>query len=339
MPFNIGYVFDEGFAVPAAVSIYSLLYNNRHIKDICLYILDDGIAAESRKKIEKIAQDFERRITFIDVSEIKNILSATTKFNWNGSYATYIRLMLNHIFPEMSGRLLMIDGDTIINGRIDYLASYDMKGNVLAAAHEAITYRYRISSGLGCSQLVNGGLLLFDLDKWKSMDMDTRIIDYLQNVRQKNMLTDEDVLSVLLKGKTELIDARFNFLSQYYVFNSRFYYKFFGWDRLNRNGAFYSYDELQMARHKPVILHCIDTFTNRPWHKNNIHPYTKLFDRYLSRTPWKGYTKPERKMAFLQTVEYTLRKYLPKRLSVFMAACGIFLYYGIGAKMYYSKKV
>ena len=70
---NVGYVFDEGFAAPAAVSIYSLMYNNRHLKEICFYILDDGIAEESKKRLCWMVSQFHRNIRFIDVQIVKKM--------------------------------------------------------------------------------------------------------------------------------------------------------------------------------------------------------------------------------------------------------------------------
>ena len=332
---NIGYVFDEGFTIPAAVSMYSIMYNNRHMRDIRFYILDDGIHEKSRKKLEQMVHHFKREIVFIDVSSVKKRLSETTTYNWNGSYSTYIRLMLNSLIPEDVDRITMIDGDTVIEGKLDYLAALDMEDCALAMALESAPESYHRYSGLGNHDLYNGGLLVVDLKKWKECDAEGKILSFLTNVREKNMLTDEDVLSAVFKGKVKRIPPRFNYLTQYYLYASKFYYRLFGWDKLNSEGAFYSLEELRDARKNTVMYHCIDTFTNRPWFSNNIHPYKLLYEKYYSRTPWRNTIKPKRKMNLLTSMEYHLRKVLPKNLSRLTYAVSVKLYYGIGAKKYY----
>lgn len=333
---NIGYIFDDGFVLPAAVSIYSLLENNQHIDELHLYILDDGISEDNKSMLIKMINGFYREVVFVRVKEVKEKLSKITKYNWNGSYSTYIRLMLNSIFPELNERMMMIDADTIVVGRIDELADFDLKGNSCAMALEAMPISYYKYSGLGLNRLINGGLLLVDLKRWREEEAEKKITDFLTNVRDKNMLTDEDVLSNLFKNKFSVISPKFNYLTQYKLYTTKFFYRFFGWDELSKAGAFYTYEDLADASNDPVILHCIDSHTNRPWHKNNHHPYSKIFDDYLNMTPWQDADKNIKPMRAMAKFEYFLRNILPPSLSKLYYGIVLRLYYGIGAKIYYS---
>lgn len=333
---NIGYILDEGFIVPVTVSIYSLLHNNRDVDEIKLFILDDGITGDSREKLTKMINAFNRKACFVDVSEVRTLLSKTTSYNWNGSYSTYIRLMLNTLLPDMDDVIIMIDGDTIIDGSISELGEIDLNGNPCAMALEAMPYSYHKYSGLGDGELINGGVLVIDLKKWREAYVEQKVLSFLIEVREKNMLTDEDVISEILKGKIVRIQPRYNYLTQYYLYSNPFYYHYFGWDKLYQQKAFYSLKELKEAGEKAVIYHCIDTFTNRPWHKNNFHPYAKMFDKYLKQTPWSGYVKTKRQMSLRATIEYILRRCLPRQMSKFLYATAVKLYYGVGAKRYYA---
>lgn len=332
---NIGYIFDDGFVLPAAVSIYSLLANNKHIDEINIYILDDGISEENKDLFKIMIAEFDRKVDFVSVKPIKDYLSTITKYNWNGSYSTYIRLMLNSIFPDSNDRIMMIDADTIVVGKIDALNTFDLDDKPCAMALEAMPISYYRYSGLGMNKLINGGLLIIDLKKWREIHAETQIIDFLTNIREKNMLTDEDVLSVLFKDNFSVIPAKYNCLAQYYFYASKFYYHFFGWNKLYEKGAFYSLDELEDARDNAIILHCIDSHTNRPWHKNNNHPYSKVFDEYLSLTPWKNAEKKVKPMGAVSKFEFFLRNSLPFNVSNFYYAIVLRIYYGIRTKHYY----
>ncbi len=333
---NVGYVFDDGFVLPASVSIYSLLENNGHIHDLKLFVLDDNISDNNKNLLLSMVEKFDRVIEFVNISKIKDKLSNTTKYNWHGSYSTYIRLMLNSIFPNCNDRIIMIDADTIVTGNIEALELLDMKDNACAMALEAMPISYYIHSKLGMNKLVNGGLIVIDLKKWSDANAEQKIIDFIVNVREKNMLTDEDVLSAVFKDKISIIPPKYNFLAQYTCYSNKFFYKFFGWKKLYENNAFYSLDDLIEAKNDPVILHCIDMHTNRPWHSNNNHPFSGLFDSYLAKTPWDNSDKNVKSMSMVAKIEFFLRKYLPGRLSDYYYACVLRLYYGIGAKKYYG---
>ena len=244
--------------------------------------------------------------------------------------------MLNTLLPDLNEVIIMIDGDTIINGSMSGLSQLDLNGNPCAMALEAMPYCYHIYSGLGDYELINGGLLLIDLKKWKEIKAEEKILYFLKNKREKNMLTDEDVLSVVFKGQITRISLKYNYLTQYYLYATPFYYRFFGWDKLANKNIFYSLKEMKEARRNAIVFHCIDTFTNRPWYKNNFHPYTKLFDKYLMHTPWKNYEKKKRTLRIGSVIEFYLRRILPRELSKLLYASAVKLYYGVGAKKYYN---
>ena len=49
-------------------------------------------------------------------------------------------------------------------------------------------------------------------------------------------------------------------------------------------------DYLAAVAH-PAIIHFLGE--ERPWRAGNRHPYTPMYDRYLSMTPWKDTPKEE----------------------------------------------
>lgn len=333
---NIGYVFDEGFTLPAAVSMYSLMYNNKNIDQINFYILDDGITTNSKCKLRKMVEDFGRTISFVGVNSVKRKLETVTSFNWNGSYSTYLRLMLNSLLPNFEDTIIFIDADTVITGSVEELDGLDLEDKVCAMALEAMPLSYYKYSRLGLNELINGGLLVIDLKKWKEEKAEDKILYFLNHVRNKNMLTDEDVLSNLFKGRIKRLPPYLNYLTQYYMFTNKFYYMFFGWDKLSQKNVFYSLSELEQAKNKIAVYHCIDTFSNRPWFSNNCHPFSYLFDQYLAMTPWKDCIKPYKEMTKRRSIEYQIAKKLPVGVFTFLYSIVLRLYYGIGAKKYYS---
>lgn len=330
------YVFDEKFTVPASVSIYSLLYNNKTIDEIEIIVLDDGITKKSKNILTVMVKQFKRTISFVDVESIKDIIANYTSRDWNGSYAPYIKLMLNTLLPDREEVIYFLDADTIINKSIASLQKIDLKDNPCAMALEAMPIDYYFYSKLGYHELINAGLLVIDLKEWKKHNIEKKVLYFLKNVREKNMLPEEDILSRILKNKITRLAPNYNYLAQYTFHTSKFYYRFFGWDKLFENGAYYSLEELKYAQKNVIVYHCIDMFTNRPWHSNNNHPYTKLFDKYLKMTPFKDYKKEKRKMKLSNALEYSVCRIVPEFLHGFIYAIAVKVYYGVGAKRFYS---
>lgn len=335
---RIGYILDENFIVPAAVSIYSLLYNNRHMKDIRLFILDDGIAAASKYKLRKMVESFDRELVFIDASPVGVKIAKLTDNHWNGSYSTYSRLFLNTLLPDCDEKVIFIDADTIVHGKLDGIEDIDLEEKLFAAVLEAMPYEYHLHSRLKNRELINSGFMVIDLKKWREAKAEQKILYFLKEVCDRNMLTEEDVLSKVFYGKVKILSPEFNYLTQYYLYASDFYYRFFGWDKLNKRGVFYSLDEIDKAKQKAVVYHCIDTYTNRPWFSNNIHPYVKLFDRYYYRTPWGNERKTFGKLKLSNSLELVVRRILPHNSSRLFYAVAVKLYYGPKARHYYHKR-
>lgn len=53
-----------------------------------------------------------------------------------------------------------------------------------------------------------------------------------------------------------------------------------------------------------------------PWHKDNMHPFNDLFDKYLAISPWADYEKEPSGIAWVFKVEKLMYKYLPEFLFI-----------------------
>ena len=67
---NVLYQTNEYYAAITGVSMTSLLINNENIDEINIYILDDNIAEDSRKKFKTTANRFGRNVFFLETGTI-----------------------------------------------------------------------------------------------------------------------------------------------------------------------------------------------------------------------------------------------------------------------------
>lgn len=330
----IAYVFDENFAACAAVSMVSLLENNKKANGVHFFIFDDGIAEESRKKLCALCDSYKADIVFIDA---KPICERMAKFNvqpWRGRYSAYIKLMLSSFLPLEVERLIVLDADTIVVGDIGELCTMDLEGHPCAMALEGIDGRYRFLSGVGNSELYNTGVIVYDLPGWRRKEVEKRFVDHLTTVRSRYMLPEEDAISIVLKGDVKRLAPQFNFITQFQAYATERYFKRFHWDRMGE--CFYKLEEVQKARKDVRIYHCIDMFTGRPWYAENVHPYTKYYDQFLSMTPWRNIPKHNQKVSYLVRLEYLIKKYSPQPLSDYFYSVAARWVYTTKAKKYYK---
>ena len=68
------------------------------------------------------------------------------------------------------------------------------------------------------------------------------------------------------------------------------------------------------AEASPVIYHTYRFLGEFPWHKGNLHPNTKLFDKYLLESEQHNYIKKISKVTLLFKIEKILYKVLPHTL-------------------------
>lgn len=333
---NIGYVFDENFACCAAVSMTSLMINISVDTKVHFHVFDDGITEESRNNIVQLVNKYKCEVSFYDVNQIVNYLKKLDVHPWRGRYSAYIKLMIEKFLPLDVERFILIDADTIVDGDVSKLETMDLQGHPCAMAFEGVHADYRKISGVGDAALYNTGVIIYDLSVWRKKKVEQRFVEHLKNVSAHYMLPEEDPISIVLKDDIAKLHPKYNFIVQFYLYGTSKYFKRFKWNKMGKN--FYALNEVQEAKADVRIYHCIDTFTNRPWNKNNIHPYTELYDKYLNKTPWSAIEKKELKMSLVQKVEYLLRKYLPHRLSIYMYFCAAYLFYTVGAKKFYDQR-
>ena len=91
---NIVYYSSDLFSEMCGVAIQSLCENNKDADDINIYVVEDNISDENKKRLNNIVQHFSRKIFFIKKPEQKDL--------WlNGIYRVYYNLQMGPEFDEI----------------------------------------------------------------------------------------------------------------------------------------------------------------------------------------------------------------------------------------------
>lgn len=279
---HIVYSSDDNYAQHLGASIYSLLMHNSDAQ-IVIYVIDNGISCESKKKLQKTVACFPlSQIRWIDFSKWSEKL--TLNMQWPISLSSYGRLFIGSMLPADVSRCLYLDCDMIICDCIDGLWSRDMHGCTIAAVQDTVSRETKERIGVHCEEkYFNAGLLLIDLNKWRSIGAEQACLDFIAQYQGSVTHHDQGVLNGLFHQDVSILPLKYNVMTIHYIMSRAKILKYF-----REESPFYSEEELAQAKAHPVVLHYTPSFTSRPWVKTCRHPLKKLYWDAVAKTPWAG---------------------------------------------------
>lgn len=125
MKINICYASDENYVMPLSVSLYSFLEHHQEIEQILIHILGNKITHDSQEKIKEIALEFNRELTFYDLSEKLESIYLQNNIPNTIAITSYSRLFIDEFLPaKLEGTLLYVDCDTLFLGGIDKIIAH-----------------------------------------------------------------------------------------------------------------------------------------------------------------------------------------------------------------------
>lgn len=321
MDLNVLYQCDNNYAPYTGVSMTSLFRRNKKCENIKVYILDDGINEENRKRLAATAEKYRRSIEFIAVSDIVEYIKSYNMPQYRGGYTTYLKLFAGNYFKNEGieiERLLYIDSDTLILGDISELADIDMGNCILGMVCDSMTYKFK-NKYIGADekeQYFNAGMVLFDMKKWMEEDATEQIKEHLTNVRASYVNHEQDIINVLFRHRIMRLDQEYNFQPVHQIYTPAQYYKVF------KQKNYYSEQELAQSRKNIRIYHIYRFIGVFPWDDNDVHPANTLFDKELKQSNWSDYKKKKKELPLYMKIERLIFKYMPKMvfLKVFQLA-------------------
>ncbi|MDO4466891.1 MAG: glycosyltransferase [Bacillota bacterium] len=312
---SVLYQSDNNYAVLTGISILSLFENNQHLERITVYYLDDNIHPDNKEKILSIGKKYNRDIIFIETHSILQKLKDLNVVPYKGTYTTYFKLFAINDIQNEEDRILQLDGDTIINEPLDELITYDLEGSVCAATYDCILNDYKSLIDIPLQdKYYNCGVLLINKKMWKDYGCEEKILDHILHKRNRYQIVDQDLINVLFRDKIKYLHCKYNLNSGFYIYGVEQSYKMY--DLTDR--FFSTQEQVYEAINKPYINHCMGSFTGRPWHKENIHPQSDLYDTYYKISPWNDLEKMPCTLSLTHKIQRFMYLYFPKSLFCFI---------------------
>ena len=210
---NILFSSDDKYAYHLMVSIKSILSFND--KCINFYVFDLGISTENKNIALQILNSSKSNIIFIpvDINDFKN-------FPENIGYislATYARLKAVDYLPTDLNKIIYLDVDLLVFDDLTPLWEINIEKYGVAACfdsfieYERPEHKYTISLSRQ-NYYFNAGVMIFNLDLWREIDVFNRSLDWLAKYGEKAIYQDQDILNGIFKNNIYYLDCRFNFM-------------------------------------------------------------------------------------------------------------------------------
>ena len=313
---------DENYVFITGVSMVSALENNKTFKKIRIWILEDNISEESKKRLAECADQYGGEICFLNVEGYLSIIKESGARKWGKeSFVAYARLFISDMMREYNvDRVIYCDSDLIIDGSLEEIWNIDLgKGKMIGMVKEYNRIEIRDLLDLPRNtSYYQSGLLLIDIDKWRKGKGTERILRHMKDICAIYPFVDQDLLNCVFHQEICALPIQYNVnpramqytykeLIYMYGLDSSSYYTEAEFNNGLRNGC------------KPIVYHCSDPCAGRPWEIGNHHIFTSKWDYYYECSIWsKWYRKVEYHPNNLSVIQYWLQLHLPKWIYIRM---------------------
>ncbi len=298
---NIAYACNEAYISHTGISMLSLFDNNKSFDEISVYFIAKDVSDESILLLKDIATKYHRNFIVIPFESITQRLEINTL----GRHIETIYAKLFFAQIEEIDKILYIDSDTIINDSLVELWNIDIS-DYLVAGVETYTVDAKVKLGLSSKDnFINDGVVLLNLKQFRKLNIEDEFVRRIAYFNGNPPVLSEGIINFVCKGKILSIHPRYNLLSGLFKYKKNIF--------SNMNN-YYSKETIKDAIKKPVIIHYLSAFYNRPWDLDCTHPLKEKYMYYKSLSYWKDLPFKDGKLSFRLRVIKILYNIFPNTL-------------------------
>lgn len=228
---NIAFAADRNYLPHTAAMLASLLEHADPERPLNLFFLHSDIGDIGRGLLREVLA-LHPKAQMQEINAGRAFDDSYRSTSRAPSNATYNRFLLFDLLPDLN-RLLYVDVDMVFCGDVAQIWDTDLGGKPLGAVTDHIMTRtltgptptieqavpdlyvyHRDHLGMSDDQIAqyfNAGLLLFD---FTAMDVPRTSADLMKMAHEgKYMFRDQDILNSYFKGRTHVLDPRFNVMN------------------------------------------------------------------------------------------------------------------------------
>jgi lipopolysaccharide biosynthesis glycosyltransferase len=243
---------DENYWEVLFVALFSLIENNKDL-NLKIFILSNGRNCEFDRRSSVLMKNYKN-------VRISNVILNAFRFEglptgFHFTTGIYYRLSMARVLPERVETLLYLDCDIIVRKSIRELLSTRLGDAAIGAVTDPINKQFaRLNMPRG-SCYFNGGVMLVNVEKWRSENVEAEIRSYLKNNAERILWPEQDALNAVLYNRCLPLSPIYNFSGAY--------------SKLQTHG---------LINIDPAIAHF--TGSTKPWHLRCTHLYKHEYETY-----------------------------------------------------------
>ncbi|MDN3525032.1 glycosyltransferase family 8 protein [Halomonas sabkhae] len=268
---NILLCADEAYIDKAATVMASVLCHASRPAEITFHLLGHDVSTASRVRLEAWFANLPASLRFTETLDSPMPQWQTLALGRFGP-AAMLRLSMEQWLPAEVASVVYLDCDVLVLDDIARLGEVDLQSRALGAV---MNLQNGPEDRLGTPHTAyfNSGLLLVDLERWRSRRVVAGIQQRLAEGSGPDWrYPDQDALNLIFPDWRRL-PLRWNM--QPYAYPA------------TEKGVAHYVDhhrELVEAVERPAMVHFIGA--TKPWHGSCRHPLAPLFHEYMRLTPW-----------------------------------------------------
>ena len=271
---NVCFVTDEGFCMPSAVTITSILKNRAKSYVYNIYVLGYQLSEDSKRKLESIrADNFYVRVIDASNSEIIKRYRFTSK-TVHVTPAALLKFFIPQ-YLDFLDKVLYLDGDMVVQTDLLELYNIDIRGRYAAVVKDIVStfawHKKEVS--YSSPYYFNSGMMLLNLSEMRKDAISSRLIDY--RIGGKNFYMDQDALNVVFGGNVRFISPCFNFMNKLMDEKGAMWLSAFYNEYISEN--------FRKSYKKAHVIHFASS--KKPWY-NRLPYLTELFLKYYKLSPY-----------------------------------------------------
>lgn len=315
---NIVYYCSDFFSEMCGVSIQSLFENNIEANEINIYIVEDNISQENKKRFNQLADEYNRQIIFIRMPSQEEVYPGISM----NLGRTYARMAIGEILPKELDRVLSLDSDTLVVDSIEDMYNIEFSDEeYVAGVYDCLgqAMQNRVLHAPNDIKYCNAGVFLIDLKKWRFNDVGNQLLNsVMKNADGKSVMffLEQDLMNKTFYGHLKLLKPRYNMLTSIYLFDYKEVIT------MKKPVEYYTESEIEDAKQNPAIFHATTCFyvKKRMWVAESDHPCASLYSKYREKTPWKDEAYISDGRTIKKKIYATFWNLMPRKIAVILAS-------------------
>ncbi|OCG07695.1 hypothetical protein A9G13_05635 [Gilliamella sp. wkB178] len=253
---HIALCFDDNYAMPAGIAMSSVIVNNLD-KNLVFHLFANKV---SNEKIARFNELNKKNITIICYEISENFSVNPDTLILHVSASTCLRFIVPQLLNKITSRVLYLDCDILCTNNLNELININLDNKYSAVVPDVDKTQEKqcAACGIPFGEYFNAGMIYINTDMWVENNLTDKAFTMI-NSGKVYKFADQDVLNILMQGKTVFLPRRFNNLTSLTVAGN---------------------EDSQVDK-DAVIIHYVTG--NKPWYRLYLTP---TYQQYIASSPW-----------------------------------------------------